>query len=59
MYRVAGFGENSEHGLEYMDLSPVDLDLDVGSSRLKSLGETPRVIDQHFPTAHLNEGRRH
>ena len=38
MYRVAGFGENSEHGLEYMDLSPVDLDLDVGSSRLKSLG---------------------
>lgn len=59
MNRVSGFGKNPEHSLEYMDLSPVYLDLDVGSSRLKSLGETPRVIDQHFPPAHLNEDRRH
>jgi hypothetical protein len=26
---------------------------------LKSLGETARVIDQHFSPAHLNEDRRH
>lgn len=32
MNRVSGFGKNPEHSLEYMDLSPVDLDLDVGSS---------------------------
>lgn len=59
MNRVAGFGKDPEHSLEYMDLSPIYLDLDVASSRLKSLGETPRVIDQHFPPAHLNEDRRH
>ena len=59
MNRVSGFGKNPEHSLEYMDLSPVYLDLDVGSSRLKSLGETARVIDQHFSPAHLNEDRRH
>ncbi len=32
MNRVSGFGKNPEHSLEYMDLSPVYLDLDVGSS---------------------------
>ena len=44
MNRVAGFGKDPEHSLEYMDLSPIYLDLDVASSRLKSLGETPVVV---------------